>query len=287
MKRLLVFVVLLMAFVVWTFPHRRVVDRMLARRLEGIPVDVAMGGVRPTLWPPGYTLSDVSVRSRGVTISLNSAQIDLLFSSGVRAHACGGTLDGDFTEPSTGKPGNLRLRFNGVDLSSCVKGFPISVTGAFAGQLQLEGLGSGPGGSLLGRTAARGSLAIEGTSGTLSGYLPSAPNASGESDVAKPIGSWEFARVALHAHLERGEILVDDASADAEGVHWDVSAARLAPGNTGRTRLSAELKARAVDDTPRAKAMIGILPRAGVDAEGWRSYRISGTLDSPKIVGLK
>jgi type II secretion system protein N len=287
MKRTLVFVVLMLAFLVWTFPHRRVVERMLARRLEGVPVDVTMGDVHPALWPPGYTLSDVHIRSQGVTVSLDSAQIDVLFGSGVQARACGGTLHGVLSEPRGGKPGSLQMRFDGLNLSKCVQGSPISVTGAFGGELQLEQLGDGQGGALLGRTAARGSLAAEGSGGTLSGYLPAVPGAIGDAGGAKPIGSWEFARVALHARLERGELLVEDAAADAEGVHWELSNGRLAPGAAGRTRLSAEIKARAVDDTPRAKAMLGILPRAGTDAEGWRNYRVTGSLDSPKIVGLK
>jgi len=287
MRRALAFFLLLLVFVAWSFPHRRVVERLLNRRLEGVPVDVSMGDVRPVLWPPGYSVSDVRVRSQGVTVSLDSVRFDLWFGSGVRARACGGTLDGAISEPSRGKPGNLNVRFDHLDLSSCVQGAPISVSGAFGGQLELEGLGSGHGSSLLGRTADRGSLAVEGTNGTLAGYLPPAPTAAGGTDDAQPIGSWEFARVALHARLERGDILVQDASADAEGVHWEVSGGRLASGSAGRTRLAAELKAKAIDDTPRAKAMLGILPRAGQDDEGWRRYRISGTLDSPKLVGLK
>ena len=246
-----------------------------------------MGAVRPALWPPGYTVSDVRLRSRDVSVSLDSVRLDLWFGSGAHARACGGTIDGTFSKAAAGKPGNLQVRFDALNPSSCVQGSPISITGAFGGQIQFEELGDGGGGSLLGRTAGRGSLAVEGTSGTLSGYLPTAPSATGESQGAKPIGSWEFARIALHARLEHGEILVEDASADAEGVHWELSGGRLASGIAGRTRISAELKARTVDDTPRAKAMLGILPRAGEDAEGWRRYRISGTLDSPKIVGLK
>jgi hypothetical protein len=112
----------------------------------------------------------------------------------------------------------------------------------------------------------------------MAGVQPTAP---------QPIGSWEFTRASLRAHVEGAEVVIDDGSAEAEGLHWELSGGRLAPGLASRTRINVDLRARKVDDSPRAKAVLGLLPRAGEDANGWRRYRISGTLDAPRIVGLK
>jgi len=122
----------------------------------------------------------------------------------------------------------------------------------------------------------------------LAGALPQ-PQTAGTQPATpvQPIGSWEFARASLRAHVEGPEVVIDDASAEAEGLHWELSAGRLTPGAASRTRINVDLRARKVDDSPRAKAVLGLLPRAGEDTNGWRRYRITGTLDAPRIVGLK
>jgi len=70
-------------------------------------------------------------------------------------------------------------------------------------------------------------------------------------------------------------------------VHWEITAARLSPASGGRTRIALSFRARSADETPRAKAVLGMLPRATEAADGWRRYRVTGTLDAPKLVGLK
>src|SRR6185503_17616942 len=149
-----------------------------------------------------------------------------------------------------------------------------------------QGLGAGIPQSVLGRAARAGTLEIEGVKGVLAGALPQAAGAQ-PAPPPQPIGSWEFARASLRAHVEGGEVVIDDASAEAEGLHWELAGGRLTPGTAARTRINVDLRARKVDDSPRAKAVLGLLPRAGEDANGWRRYRISGTLDAPRIVGLK
>jgi hypothetical protein len=163
----------------------------------------------------------------------------------------------------------------------------LELSGSFQGNAAFEGLGAGAAGGVLGRTARTGTLEVEGVQGIVAGMLPQAPGSADRAIPPKPIGSWEFARAALRAHIEGPEVVVDGASAEAEGLHWEVSGARLAPGSGSRTRINVDIRARRLDDSPRAKAVIGLLPRASEDAQGWRRYRISGTLDAPKIVGLK
>lgn len=285
MRRALAFLFLLALFAIWTFPHRRVVERVLSRHVGTLPVQVAMGDVTPSLWPLGYVISDVRLRGRGLTVTLDLVQIQIVFGSGFRARACGGTLDGTVSDTGRGAPGLLELRFDQIDPATCVEGTPIAVSGSFAGSLSLPARSgaTSPGT----RTAANGSLALTGTSGTISGYLPGNSDAATGTEPGKPIGSWEFVHVGLRARLEPKELLVEEASADAENVRWEVSDGRISFAASGRTRISAALKARPLDDTPRAKAVLGVLPRAGEDADGWRRYRISGTLDAPKVIGLK
>jgi hypothetical protein len=80
---------------------------------------------------------------------------------------------------------------------------------------------------------------------------------------------------------------VNRARARAEGVEWQVSKARVGPRTAGSARVSVDVRARRIDESPRSKAVLGLLPRAAEDAEGWRRYRVSGTLSAPKLIGLK
>jgi len=56
------------------------------------------------------------------------------------------------------------------------------------------------------------------------------------------------------------------------------------PGKEPRIDLT--FSAQAIDNSPRARAMLGIMPMAKSDAQGRRRYRIVGPLASPKVIGL-
>jgi type II secretion system protein N len=280
MRRLGVFLLLLLAFLVWTFPHRRVVERIVQRRLSGLPVTVTMGHVVPQLWPPGYRIGDVVFEAIGAKVTLDAVELGLWPGSRLSAKACGGSAD------ATTSGGGLQMHFEDVDPSACINA-SVKLSGSFAGDLNLDGLGTGGAGSVLGRAARAGTLSLEGTSGTLSGYLPVAPGTPSADSMGKPIGTWEFQRAGLAARLDSGEVVVDEATAEAEGVRWELAQARLSQGPGSRTRVNAELRARRLDDSPRSKALLSLLPKATENAEGWRRYRISGTVDAPKVIGLK
>ena len=239
-----------------------------------------MGDVAPRLWPPGYRIGDVVFEAIGAKVTLDAVELGLWPGSKLSARACGGSAD------ATTREGGLQLRFEDVDPAACVNA-PVKLSGSFAGGLDLVGLGTGPAGSVLGRAAREGSLSLEGTAGTLSGHLPSAPGTPAPESTGRPIGTWEFERAGLAAHLESGDVVVDQASAEAEGVKWEMAEFRLSQGPGARTRVNAELRARRLDDSPRSKALLSLLPRASENAEGWRRYRISGTVDEPKVIGLK
>jgi type II secretion system protein N len=279
-----VFLALFAVFLVWTFPHRRIVERMVARRLAGLDVAVTMGAVAPSLWPPGYRIGDVEVHGRGYSLDVDSIRLGLGPSSRFRADVCGGSLEGDISRVDGAQ--KLDVSFADVDPASCIDLKPLEVSGSFRGSAALEGLGAGPPASVLGRAARGGTFEIEGVKGVLAGAIPQASTGA-QPPAAQPIGSWEVQRASMHAHVEGPEVVIDDATAEAEGLHWELSGGRLTPGMASRTRINIDLRARRLDDSPRAKAMIGLLPRAGEDANGWRRYRITGTLDAPRIVGLK
>ena len=288
MKRAALFLTLLLIFALWTLPHRRIVEHVLAHRFGGVQADITLGDVSLCWWPPGYTLRDVRVRASGYTVVIESVDLQLLFGSAVRAHACGGSLTGAFASASRAAPGTITLRFEGLNPALCVEGSPVTVTGSFTGTLALASAAGGRGtGSVTATALEQGSLTLEGTDGSVSGYLPVTSDGAAVAETARPIGSWEFHHAELHARLQRGEVVFEDASADAEGVHWELSQGRLTPGLGGKPRVVADLRAHRVDDSPRAKAILGVLPRAGEDAEGWRRYRITGTLDAPRVIGLK
>ena len=48
-----------------------------------------------------------------------------------------------------------------------------------------------------------------------------------------------------------------------------------------------DFQARALEDSPKARALLGLLPKAGEDAAGWRSYRIVGPVGGARVLGLE
>ena len=64
----------------------------------------------------------------------------------------------------------------------------------------------------------------------------------------------------------------------------------LARGDTaagGKGGLRVDFRARAATDGPRAKALLGLMPKAAVDTSGWRNYRVVGSLNAPRVVGVE
>ena len=51
--------------------------------------------------------------------------------------------------------------------------------------------------------------------------------------------------------------------------------------------LRVDFRARAAADSPRAKALLGLMPKAAEDKAGWRNYRVVGTLSAPRVVGVE
>jgi type II secretion system protein N len=289
MKRALLFLVLLLAFVVLTFPHRLLVERMLAQKLANTDLEVRFAKVRPS-WPPGYALEDVDIEHGAYSVRLDELRFAATpFSDKLRFRAlgCGGAIVGLVgTEDGVRE---LQVRFSDIDPSSCAHLDTLVVAGRIKGRIELSGLGAGHPAGMIGRAAEAGTVRVDASGGNVSGHLP-APPGKAAAGPGMAIGSWGFDSARIEAHVEDGrDIVVDTLAARAEGVEWQVPSARLAAGRGARDApsITASLRARSTDASTRSKAILGLLPQAGENDEGWRRYRISGTLDAPKIIGLR
>ncbi len=289
MRRVCIFAALALVFLAWTFPHRRVVEHLVSARLTPLGLTTTFDEVSFSWWPLGYYIEGVDILRAPYSLHLDSLYLSLHWSGFMQfdADGCGGSLRGSLRRERRGdeeRPSGTRtleLVFDQIDPARCLGLNGLTVSGTFGGELVLAALGRGDSNSPLGRAAASGHLSLEGHTGRFSGTLPSRPGSTG-----RPIGEWSFQSATLEAQLRNGQVLLEDANALAERVEWRVTKARLAPSAGSSPLILADLNARPADGSPRAKAIIGLMPKAG-ERDGWRHYRISGTLDAPQIIGLK
>ncbi len=289
MKRGVVFAALLVAFLLWTFPHELVVRHLLASRLGGSGVAATVRDVHPQIWPLGYRLDELVLSQGGFRASIDSLRIGIGLTGGLRfsADACAGALSGTL-DRRRGENAEatrvLDLRFDEVDPSTCLELVGPAVGGKFSGELALEGFGNGKHAALLART---GSLVLDGREGSLSGYLPGARPAktSGKRREPQPIGRWEFTHMHVDARLDSGRIVITRAEAEAEGLQWETAAAKVDISRS-TPRIEVELRAKRLDDSARSKAILALLPKA-TEKDGWRRYRIVGTTSSIQLAGVK
>jgi type II secretion system protein N len=291
MRKLLFFLALFLAFIVVTFPHRLIVDHFVGRPLAKAGVELTFGDVSPA-WPPGYAIDDVRLRYRGWELALEDVQVDLSLAGSIRfdADGCGGIIRGSYHpagEDESGRPHapGFEMTFSDVDPATCVTPDTFTVSGTFGGAVELDGVGQGPRGALLGATATSGHATVSGRKGTIAGTLP--PAADDPTAAGRPIGTWEFEQADVDASLDGRDLVVESATARAEGVAWQLDSLRLTPSARGRARVAGRFRARTVNDSTRAKAVLAILPRAGEGRDGWRHYRLGGTLVAPELIGLK
>ncbi len=283
MKRAIVFVFFVVAFLLWTFPHRMIVERVLARRLAGVGATIDLGPVSPALWPPGYRIAGTTIGTAAGSLRIDSLHVALWPWAPVRfdARACDGRIDGAVDSRGDGQV-HLMIRLHDADPSRCLTIGSLVVSGRFTGVLEARA-SSGPSERALRVVRAE----LEGSDGSVSGHLPPVPGAaSADASSGRPIGTWEFRHARLRASTRGSDLLIERAEADAQDIRWEVVRGRLARDGR-RLRVTIDLRARAEADSPRAKAVLGLLPKAAESSQGWRRYRISGTADAPKVVGLR
>jgi type II secretion system protein N len=290
MKRTLLFLVLLLLFIAWRFPHRSVVEAIVVPPLAraGIAASIDDVSYRPLL---RYRLTGVELRRDETALSLADVTMGLGLggSMSLDADACDGRIRGSLVsaDNATGDRGrDLQLTFDRVDPSTCLEAPGLTLRGRFSGVLDLQGVGQAANGRLLGALAGSGELRLEGENGSIGGTLPATGGArSGAAGI--PLGEWDVRKLDVEARLAKAGLTVTHAQIYAEGIEWTFGTAKLTASPSGEVRISAELRARTVEETPRSKAILGMLPRAGTGNDGVRRYRISGTLSAPKLVGLK
>jgi len=272
MKRWALFALLLITFVLVGIPHRLLLETLLDEPLRRAGVELELGTVRPA-WPPGYRASDVRISRNGYRLQLDSLWLGP--GSGgllVEVAACGGSAR--LALSREGPLRRLRLGFGELDPSRCLDGAALVVEGKLTGEIDLSsGLSSAKSG--------HGSIHVESSGGTVSGHLPMA----GTDGLG--IGNWSYDSARLNGRLENNDLEFFDSGAAVEGIDWQLGNARLWHDGRGNWKNKTDFRARRVGDSPRAKLLLAMLPRATESAEGWRSYRLSGNLSSPKLIGLK
>ena len=289
MRRVVLFILLTMVFLVWTFPHKLVVERVTRRALAGFGVAVELDEVRVG-WPPLarmsisvplYHVTGVRLSRDGYAMSLSSVYLSFGLRGGldVEADACGGTW-----RARVKRGQRAELTFTNVDPSVCMTLGDLGLSGNFGGRVELRGIGRGSPRQPLGTLARTAEFVLDGRDGTVSGRLP--PSDPGGRE-GRSLGEWEFSSLRLEARLDEEAMILEDTSARAQGIHWRVVRGRLAAGEDGRPALRVDFEARRADDTLRSKAVLALLPRATETATGWRRYRLSGSLARPALIGLE
>ncbi len=272
MKRWALFALLLITFVFVGFPHRLLLESLLDEPLRRTGVELELGSVRPA-WPPGYRARDVRISKNGYRLQLDSLWLGP--GSGgllVEVAACGGSAR--LALSREGPLRRLRLGFGELDPSRCLDGAILVVEGKLAGEIDLSsGLSSA--------TSGHGSIHVESSGGTVSGHLPVA----GTDGLG--IGTWSYDSARLNGRLENSDFEFFDSGATAQGIDWQLDSARLWHDGRGNWKNKTDFRARQAMDSPKAKLLLAMLPRATESAQGWRSYRLSGNLSSPKLIGLK
>lgn len=218
--------------------------------------------------PAGVRATGVSVVAPDAAIEVESLYVGI--TRWFEAAACGGRLEGSF------RGGTLSLEFRDIDPSRCLHVGRLELESNLDGALEIDGIDvarlaeSGPGGA---------HLDITSDGGTFGGVLVGA----GQGGADLPLGEWEFQQLVLHATLANGRIDVREGHAETSGVLWELLDVDL-PSRDRRSGLRIDFRTRQVEDTPRSRALVGLMPRATADASGWRNYRVVGTLASPRVV---
>jgi len=264
--RLLLFAVAFVIGIALTAPLERWILPRLRGPLAAVGADLRVDKLRFAL-PFGLRASGVGLETAAAGIGIDSLYVGLTRS--FAGEACGGKVDGHIGSRS------LSMHLSAFDPSRCLHVGKLELESALDGSLSVDGL------ELLrpvpdDTTAAH--IDVSSSGGVFRGVIPRA--GSGGTDL--PLGEWEFSDLVLRATLARGELTVEEGHTNTSGVEWELIGAALSSKARGGLRV--DFRARQVEDTPRSRALIGLMPRATVDSGGWRNYRVVGSLAAPRVV---
>ncbi|HYC57561.1 MAG TPA: type II secretion system protein GspN [Candidatus Binatia bacterium] len=269
--RVLGFFLLFLVFLAITAPLEKLIMPYL-RSASSAGVDISIGSARLAL-PAGLRVSDLRAASEGFDLDLESLYVGI--NRSFDARACGGSVRGRL------QGSHLELALQSFDPSRCLRIGQVTFESPIDGTIELEGV------SLFGMTLTpqtRARIDLRSSGGIFGGHLPlSGPH----GPTLVPVGDWEFDDVVVKGSFEGGKLEVEEGHALTSGVQWELSGATLKPTQDASEELRIDFRARMVEDTPRANMLIGLLPKATVDKQGWRRYRLITSADGPKVIGLE
>jgi type II secretion system protein N len=267
--RILLFVVAFVIALAASAPLERWVLPLVRKPLADAGLELRVDGLR-LAFPAGLRATGLTIEGPGADANVESLYVGLL--RDFDAEACGGRLWGTFTRHS------VDVRLAGVSPAGCVRIGKLSLDTPLSGSLNMSGV------HLLDpRSTApvEGHLDLSAPSGVFRGILEGA----GREGADLPLGEWEFQDLSLKAHLADGKLLVDEGRTNTSGVEWEVLSVDLPrPGDRGGLRV--DFRARVAQDGPRAKALIGLMPKTAEDGSGWHNYRVVGSLSAPRLIGV-
>jgi len=237
--------------------------------LAAAGVDLRLGGLNFAL-PFGVRATGIGVDRRDNGIDIDSLYVGI--TRAFEADACGGQIHGQAFGDS------ISLELSGVDPSRCLRVGKLALECSLDGKLRVDGIDVK---TLAAPASARARIDLASDGGMFRGILSNA----GRNGEDVPLGEWEFTELALHATLADGHLDVEEGRALTSGVEWQLVGATLPTGDS-RGGLRVDFRARQVDDGPRSRALIGLMPKASPDGNGWRNYRVTGSVASPRVVAV-
>lgn len=271
--RILLFVVAFLVALAASAPLERWIFPLVEKPLAEAGLELHVDGLRLAL-PAGLRATGINIDTRQ-----GSADIDTLYVGLGRtfdAEACGGRVSGAFTGHS------LEVTLNAVNPSRCLRVGKISLETALTGSMAIDNV------DLFAPHPAPdldGHLELSAPSGVFRGILEHA----GRGGEDLPLGEWEFSDLVLKARFSKGRLTIERGSTNTSGVVWEILSVEVPRiGDTaGKGGVRVDFRARAAEDGPRAKALLGLMPKTTEDKAGWRNYRVVGSLAAPRVVGVE
>jgi type II secretion system protein N len=265
--RLLLFVVAFAIALASSAPLERWVLPYVRGPLSEAGIELRVESLRLAL-PAGIRADGIVLEGRGTSADLDSVYVGL--GRTFDARACNGHLAGSFTSRS------FELALDRVNPTHCLHVGKLSLETVLSGSFAASGFDLSSSGDWSG---VEGRVNLSAPAGVFRGILEHA----GRGGEDLPLGEWEFQDLVLKARLSKGRLAIEEGRTNTSGVQWEILAVEL-PGAGGKGGLRIDFRARAADDGPRARALLGLMPKSAEDASGWRHFRVVGSLSSPRVV---
>lgn len=268
--RFLLFVVAFVVGIALTAPLERWLLPMLRGPMAAAGAELHVDSLHFAL-PAGLRATGVGIETAAGGVDIDSLYVGITRS--FQADACDGHASGTFGGDS------FAMDWSGVNPSRCLRIGKLELESPLDGSLSASGINFADPRLDAGVNAR---IDVTASAGVFRGLLPHACRDG--SDL--PLGEWEFNDLVLHASFAGGHLEVREGHAVTSGVEWQLLAAQLPTGDPkGAVRI--DFRARQVDDGPRSRALMGLMPRAAQDGNGWRSYRVTGSMASPRVIGIE